>query len=304
MSLALSTSWNAFKFRDGRKIIKEIKDAGFDKIELGFSLDERIIQDIARFVKNKEITVVSAHNFCPIPQGFSRKDALPDCYSVASLDEEERNNAVKFTKKSIDCCARLNAKALVLHLGRVEMEDNTRVLIRLFREGGKDSPQYKKIKLKMEQQRGDLSAAYFSQALRSLEDLSHYAREKGIALGIENRFYFCEIPGIFELNKIFERFGEKKVFYWHDAGHAAIAQMLGFVSNAEDYLFRYGSKLLGMHLHDVKNGQDHLAPGSGDFDFSKLKPYINGHVLKVIEAHYPATKQEIINARLSLEKII
>ena len=41
-----------------------------------------------------------------------------------------------------------------------------------------------------------------------------------------------------------------------------------------DYLERYQQNLLGLHLHDIKGTQDHLAPGTGDFDFSVLKPYI------------------------------
>lgn len=303
MSFALSTSWNAFRHCGGKQIVSEIKSAGFDQIELSFSLDKKITRDIARLVKKGLITVTSAHNFCPIPDKITREKALPDYYSLASVDNEERKKAVEFTKRGIEYCSEINARALVLHLGRVEVEDDTRLLIQMLVNGESNSPRYSRMKSIMRQNREIAAKNYFPQALLSLDELSAYAAKFNIALGIENRFYFREIPTFEELNVIIPKFNNTSIFYWHDTGHAAIMEQLGFIDSAQDYLKLTPSRLLGMHLHDVKNGQDHLAPSSGKLDFAALKPFITDSTLKVIEAHYPATRQEIINARIYLEKI-
>ncbi len=304
MSFALSTSWNAFRLSQGRKIVKQIKDIGFDKIELSFALDAATLKDILDLSKKNAIEVVSLHNFCPIPDGLIRETALPDSYSLASKDEKQRKAAVFFTKKSIDCCHRFRADALVLHSGRVEIEDETRSLMELYSNGLKNTHQYSEIFAKMKQDRNKKADIYFSQAIKSLKELADYAQESGISLGIENRFYYREIPNFDELKIIFASLKNKPVFYWHDTGHAAVAENLGFVNSSNQYLDAYADKLIGMHLHDVVGCRDHLAPLKGELDFSKLKPYLKNNTLKVIEAHYPATSQEIIKGKDYLEKIL
>ena len=304
MSFALSTSWNAFRLSKGRKIVEQIKDTGFNQIELSFTLDASTIKDIFDLSKKNAIEVVSLHNFCPIPDGLSRETALPDSYSLASEDESQRETAVFFTKKSIDCCCKFKAGALVIHSGRVEIEDETRSLIELYSNGLKNKHQYSEIFAKMRQDRNKKADIYFSQAIKSLKVLADYAQERGISLGIENRFYYREIPSLDEFKIIFANLRDKPVFYWHDTGHAAVAENLGFVNSSDEYLSAYADKLIGMHLHDVKGCRDHLAPLKGELDFSKLKPYLKNNTLKVIEAHYPATSQEIIKGRDYLEKIL
>ena len=41
------------------------------------------------------------------------------------------------------------------------------------------------------------------------------------------------------------------VGYWHDAGHGAKLEYLGFFEH-EDYLRRWGDRIVGMHIHDTR----------------------------------------------------
>ena len=54
----------------------------------------------------------------------------------------------------------------------------------------------------------------------------------------------------------------------------------------------YQSRLIGMHIHGMLGVRDHMAPFEGDLDLNKVLPFMNGSILKVIEARY-ATKEQI-----------
>ena len=297
MCLALSTSWNAFRYRRAEPLIQEIKGIGFEKVELSFNLSPAMVAQVKRLVRSKEVEVTSVHNFCPIPLGISRKKALPDYYSLASNDKRQRQLAVDFTKRSIDTATQVDAKVVVLHCGRVEVADRTPELIRLYKRGGKGSSNYKRLLEVIKSERKLKEAVFFKNALKSLEALNRYAARQGILLGIETRFYYREIPSFEELVFILKEFSDSQIFYWHDSGHSRVRELLGF-EKKNQYLAAFYNRLVGMHLHDVRCCQDHLAPLSGEIDFKGYLPFLNKlRVIKVIEAHYPATVEELKRAK-------
>lgn len=301
MGLGLSTSWNAYRYNEGRGIVSEIKGLGFSEIELSFNLTEKIVSDIAQFEQDKQIKVLSLHNFCPIPAGIKREEALPDYYSIASEDEENRQAAVSQTKKTIDTACILGARAVVLHCGRVEIPDRTRQLISFYSQGLKDSREFKDLRRESIKERKSCSKPFFENTLKSLDEINRYAQKNGMLLGVETRFYYREIPSLEEIDTIFKKFKDSNIFYWHDTGHAQVMQNLGFYEQGE-YLERYGDMMLGIHLHDVMGCRDHIAPFKGEFEFSRLKPYLKKDTIKIIEAHHPAAGRDLQDGRELLEK--
>ncbi len=302
MSLALSTSWNALRHDDGKRLVLEIKDLGFREIELSFNLLSKTVEDISLLVHKKEIKVVSLHNFCPIPDGLKREIALPDYYSLAAIDQEERRKAVKQTKHTIAIAQRLQAQAVVLHTGRVEIPDHTRDLIDLFNRGLKDSEDFRDLKAEIIRERSEKKKPYFENALESLEELNLEAAKKNIFLGVETRFYCREIPNLEEISRILERFKGSRIKYWHDTGHAQLMENLGFCRH-QDFLDLSRGSLLGVHLHNIIGCSDHHAPSVGEIDFRNMLEYITSDTLKVIEAHYPASAFEIKDSKKMIEEL-
>lgn len=299
---ALSTSWNASRHTEAETIIDEIKGAGFDEVELSFTLTKEMVDDISSMVKKGRIRVRSLHNYCPVPDGLRPNQASPDYYSLAALDEEEREKGVYFTKRTIEAGLELGAEAVVLHCGYVKTKDSTRGLIGLYGKDKRDTHQLIAIREGMFKQRRLKLEAHFEKILQSLDELSGFAQERDIILGIENRFYFMEIPSFEEIAQILEKFKGSSLYYWHDVGHAQVSEELGFTRH-QDFLQNYSPQMAGIHFHDIRGIEDHLAPGRGNFDFSILKPYIKGSVIKVIEAHRTETADEVKYAGEYLSEI-
>jgi len=68
----------------------------------------------------------------------------------------------------------------------------------------------------------------------------------------------------------------------YDIGHAVVLDELGLVKH-EEWLKRFGSRIIGVHIHDVKGITDHLAPGLGQVNFGKIVSYLPENCLKTLE---------------------
>ncbi len=297
---SLSTTWNAAKHGNGYDIVQEIKSAGFDTIELSCALTESIVSDILKLKKASEIKISSLHNMCPLPKEIERDEASPDFYSLASPDETERRLAVEVAKNTINYARDFDATAVVLHSGRVQIRDRTRDLESVFA----DKEKFSLLKSKMKTERDEKKNGYLDNLLKSLEELIGHAAKIGVYLGIENRFYYREMPSLEEMEIIFGTFKSDYLRYWHDVGHAEVFERLG-LGRHKDYLNKFAHRLIGVHLHDIIGlTDDHQAPGLGTFNFSIIKPYINKDTLKVIEAHQPATKADLQHSLKYLTNIL
>ena len=295
---SISCSWNKSNHSDAREMIQEIKALGINKIELSFGLTREFVDQIFSIEAAGEIEVVSVHNFCPAPGDLPQKNAGPDYYSLSSLDESERERAIEVACDTINTAERLKAKVVILHLGRVEIKDKTKKLATLL--GNK--AEYEKLKREMIDKRKENAPAFLEKAMASLGTLVACAKEKHVALGIETRYYYREIPSLDEIEIMLDRFKDAHVGYWHDAGHAQLFENIGLTKHI-NYLERYKDRLLGIHLHDIKGIEDHLAPLQGEMNFSILKPYIKKNTLLVLEPHQPATAEEIKKGAAYLKKL-
>ncbi|HPT07621.1 MAG TPA: sugar phosphate isomerase/epimerase [Candidatus Omnitrophota bacterium] len=302
MRSALSTSWNAFRHGQGRDLVFEIQKLGFEEVELSFNLTSSIVEEIGLYAAQGAIKISSVHNYCPIPPGLTPAQALPDCYAMSSCNEQERLQAVQFTKRSIDTAHHLGARSVVLHCGRVEIPDRTRPLIKLLECGKKDTPEFIRLRKELIEERISKAQPFFENTLKSLAALNSYAREKNVLLGVETRYYHREIPTFEEIGIILKEFDNSQIGYWHDTGHAQVTENLG-IAKHKDFLDSYGKRLIGLHVHDSVGGDDHRAPGEGNLDFTLIKPYLNESITCVIEAHHPATASQIKRAQALVEEI-
>ncbi len=296
---AISTAWGARRTKEAIEIIEEAKRLGFDYLELHHSLNLGTVMGIIDARQQGEIAVSSLHNFCPSIQWAPG----PDTYSPSSLDPRERSVAVRKTKDTIDMAERLGAKAVVMHLGRVDMKDMTTGLIELYNAGQRGSKLYEKIKGKLLAKREKKRFRHLDGLYESLGELVTYSEPKGIKLGIENRYSLEDIPSFDEIRLILDKFEGSNICYWHDVGHAQCWEELEVLPQ-ETFLEMFSGRMVGIHLHDAVGVSDHRVPLTGEFDFTRLKPYVSKETIKVVEAFVDAPEEEVVRGMEYIRKCL
>ena len=194
-------------------MLREIKDLGFDMIELGHGIRISLMPGIQQMFNDGEVRFSSLHNFCPLP--VEVMGASPDCYQFSSIYPQERERAIKQTFNTIDFAVRLGAPFVVLHLGEVRIGPVTDKLIGLVKKGKLLSREFVRKKLKAVEKREAAAARYLERVKDALKRIVEYATEKNVRLGIEGRRGYEEIPSEREIPALLEEFSSPLVGYWH-----------------------------------------------------------------------------------------
>jgi sugar phosphate isomerase/epimerase len=182
---------------------------------------------------------------------------------------------------------------VVLHLGRVETDLPRNGLQQLYREHAS----HDEVATLLQQEREERSRIrdpHKDALLFSLERIVKRAEQLGVLVGIENRYYFQEIPDMEEIGIILDQFRGGPIGYWHDTGHAAVSEALGILQH-EELLKLYAPYLVGVHLHDALGIEDHKPPGQGEIDFEMVKKYLPEGAIKIMEIHPSAGGHEILD---------
>jgi len=292
--LGISTALRSEICENGGEIIAAILDLGLNRVELEYRIDEAMLRQILPFWKREEIVVTSVHNFLPSPDGIPREKAVPDFFSLSSTDEEERKYALKYSRRTMEWAQELGASAVVLHLGKIPVEDDPMAQLKKFYD--EKRIQTPEAKATIEEQKGiraKKGVPHVQAALRSLDRLAREAEGRKVFLGLECRYNLYDFPNMEEFKILFKEFSGGPLRYWHDIGHATAQQNLGLI-RAEDLLKNFGSLLVGVHLHGCRGYEDHEAPGGGDEDYPILKQYLQPETLRILEVHHRATREELL----------
>lgn len=268
-TLALSTMFaQQPRFADGAAFARFAAEAGFDAIEISHSTPA---EKIAAIRDAMLLPITAVHQPAPyekLPNGRGNGSL-----NLAGLEEDERAAAVAAALRSIRLAAEVGAHRVVVHLGHVgspgEQFEEELALRRAFDSGERSGPRIEALRAALIQRRASLAEPHLAAARRSLGELVAAARPHGIAIGIENRYHYHEIPHPAEYEVVLDGFDLSEAGYWHDVGHAEVLHRLGLIDRLE-WLGRWASRCIGAHLHDVNGIGDHRAPGDGDVSWEYI----------------------------------
>jgi sugar phosphate isomerase/epimerase len=278
---SLSTCWNSHRHTDGRTMLREIRELGFEYAELSHGTRISLLPGIIEAIDAGEIKVSSVHNFCPLPMGVNY--SAPNLYKFSADRERERELALRYTLKTIEFAARVKAKVVVLHLGAVEMRDYTDKLLEMVGRQETETAKYQRLCDEVSEKRERIKGPYVERVYDLLRKIIPEAEARGLKLGCENREALEELPFEDDFQFMFRELRSPSLVYWHDCGHAQIKENLGFIHHAM-HLESLADRLFGFHIHDVQfPGRDHCSPGTGMIDYAALKPFVKPEHLKIFE---------------------
>ncbi len=263
--LALSTMFaQQRRFEDGRSFARFAARAGYDAIEVSHSTPEKKLEEI---ITANLLPITSVHQ--PAPWVRHHDGRGNSHCNLASTNPVERDAALDYARRSIARAAVIGATHVVVHLGAVsdepEMFGAELQMRRMFDSGKAGEPRYRELRDAAVERRKREAEPFLAAARRSLLELVEVARPHGIAIGLENRYHFHEIPQPPEYDVLLEGLTNAEAGYWHDTGHAEVLHRLGF-TDRHAWFAAAGDRCIGAHLHDVRGIGDHRAPGDGDVD--------------------------------------
>jgi len=278
---SFSTCWNSHRHTDGRAMLREIRELGFEYAELSHGTRISLLPGILEAVDAGEIKISSLHNFCPLPMGVTH--SAPNLYQFSADRQREREMAERFTLKSLEFAVRVKAPVLVLHSGSIDMKNYTKKLLDMLERNEKKTPKYQKLCTEVSEKLEAKKEPFLERSKALLKKLLPEAEQRNVKLGIENRQALEELPLESDYKFLFRDLPNPALSYWHDTGHAQIKENLGFIHHAL-HLESLCDRLIGFHIHDVQfPGRDHCAPGSGVVNFAALKPFVAAGHIKVFE---------------------
>lgn len=294
--LGISSVYYSKQIDDGARLLDELAALGFDGIELEYRVRPETLRQMGRR-PGRDVLVPSVHAFFPNPLAAPGTGSGANAFLFSSPDRAERETALRHGVATLDAAERLGARAVVLHLGRVPVDGALlEEYLRLESVEGPPAPALLAAVAAVLADRAEKREPHLEALLRSVDRLNREALRRGLLLGIENRFHPHEMPLHDEAGLLLREFRGGAVRYWHDVGHALNHQRLGIGTHLA-WLEAYGAELAGTHLHDIRGGRDHLAPGTGEADFKAILPHLPADAIKILEISSKVPREELLAAK-------
>lgn len=279
--IAVSTSF-ASKGSTGPDLVRRLVRLDIRAVELEYRITAAAFAALQDPLKQAGVRVTSVHNYFPVPPEFPASMASGDLFNLADLDRDARQEAVRHTVRTIEHANALEAKAVVLHCGRTDMVPEMDRLYAFLDADELESEAARAFIHRKQAERNRKRGPFLDALCFSMEALIRAAERENVLLGLENRFYYSELPDSDDFEILFADFHGAPVGYWHDAGHAHANETLTLVEPGS-LLGRFGDRLIGVHLHDAVKTDDHRPPGTGDIDFKTFAEKLAPETLRVLE---------------------
>ncbi len=289
MKLALSTMWWGEGATPVEELVGSTRRLGFECIELEYRRPAGTLPRLRQALADAGIAVGSVH--APFPHPGGSEDALRQA-DLSADEPAARRRAEELVARTLEHAAEWGAGVVVLHSGGMaSLLPLGRRMYELCMAGQSDTAEFRQLRAELMRLRADEAPRRLDWVRQALGRLVPRALALKVTIGLENRAYYRDLPGLEEMGLLLDEFGPA-VGYWHDLGHAFRLDLQGFVPQ-EEWLRRYGNRLVGMHIHDSRLLDDHQPPGYGQIPLERLALLFPPQGLRVLEVRADFSEADI-----------
>ncbi len=285
---ALSTMWNVGQDLPFNETFIIGRQMGFARFELNHAISPEKMSEI-------DFNLFRAGNIHdPCPAFLSMNQLKEKDWLISSLDETNRKQGVDVTLRTIDLAVKLGSSSVIIHPGQINGDRSMDKRLRaMYEKGMSGSQEYEELRSAMIADRKNKAAPYLDAVIKSMHEIIEYAKSVKMSIGLENRYRYYDIPVLDEMGLLLDLCHEPWYGFQYDMGHAQTLSALG-LQDHEEWLGKFGHRIVAIHMHDVIGITDHQAPGFGDIDFSMVAKYIPEDAYRTLEVGPQATQQDLI----------
>jgi YD repeat-containing protein len=279
-SLSLSTMWaQQERFEDLGYFRDYIAAFGYDAIEVSHLTNP---PGLMALLTKGVVPLSSLH--APTPNRILENGRRNAELNLASPDPDQSRLALEETKRTIDFAADAGIGYVVVHLGGVGDDrcDEERAVRALYESGQTQGVEWDQARRMLAETRAARAPAHLEVAKASLAELVEYASRRGIAIGIESRLNYHEIPHPSEAAELLAPYSNVEAGFWWDVGHTEVQSRLGMIELAS-WFPAISDRIIGSHLHDVRGILDHRGPGNGTIDWEMIALHLPSDAVRVME---------------------
>jgi sugar phosphate isomerase/epimerase len=263
---------------------------GFRDIELGLSDAPPTLNGFEDTRRETGMKVSSMVAGCLKPRTQRMASSM-----LASSDEDEREMALNSVRRHIQVSRTLGAEVVILRSNSVadqKLQAGERALNNRLEEDGLTDSLTEDIQsyVRLVQKKGQRQIEHLCRSLHSL-----MTEFPGTKLAVEPGLTIDDLLSFDSMGWVLDDLAKYGLCYWHDVGRVHRRASYGLPSQG-DWLDRYASRMVGVHLQDAAEGAIEMPPGQGTVDFKLLAEYMPEGAAKVLEINPRHGRTEILTS--------
>jgi len=263
---------------------------GFRDIELGLSDAPPTLNGFEDTRRETGMKVTSVVSGCLKPRTQRMASSM-----LASTDEDEREMAFNSVRRHIQMSLALGSDVVILRSNSVA-DKGLRAVARTLNDrleaDGMDEPLADEVReyVRKVQKKGQRQLEHLCRSLHSL-----MKEFPDVRLAVEPGLSIDDLLSFDSMGWVLEDLSKHGLCYWHDVGRIHMRSTYGLPSHG-DWLDRYGSRMIGVHLQDAAEGEIEMPPGQGTVDFKLLAEYVPEGAARVLEINPRHGRTEILTS--------